>query len=462
MLPCKLTQRQAEANRVLASNAKHVMLYGGSRSGKTFLIVRALVIRALKAPRSRHAILRFRFNAVRASVALDTFPKVMALCFPGVKNHVDRSSWYAEFSNGSQVWFGGLDDKDRTEKILGQEFASIFLNECSQIPYDSRNIALTRLAQNVMQDAVEGSGRRPLPLRMYYDQNPPSKNHWSYQLFERGVDPETKEPIRNRGDMASVRVNPRDNAENLPDGYIDSLGAMSARHRRRFLDGEYRDATPGALFSETDIDRWRVLDEALPDMQRIIIAVDPSGAGDTDSETGDAIGICVMGLGVDGVGYLLEDLTLRAAPAVWGKVVATAFDRHGADLVVGEANYGGGMVKHVVQVARPRTPYLPVTATRGKVVRAEPVSALVESGRIRLVGYFRELEEELLGFTTNGYTGELSPNRGDAFVWAATAIFSGVIAGRKGKKPAPNEAELAANAYRQAGLTNEYCGWMGA
>lgn len=119
-----LTAKQAEANEVLASNATHVMLFGGSRSGKTFVIVRAICMRAIKAPRSRHAILRFRFNAVKQSVLFDTFPKVMELCFPGVPYEVNKSDWFVQFSNGSEIWFGGLDDKERTEKILGQEHSS--------------------------------------------------------------------------------------------------------------------------------------------------------------------------------------------------------------------------------------------------------------------------------------------------------------------------------------------------
>jgi phage terminase large subunit len=154
----KLTAKQQEAQTVFASGAKHILLVGGSRSGKTFLVVRNLVMRALKAPNSRHAMFRFRFNSIKSSVVLDTFPKVMREAFPGVAFKLDKTDWFAAFENGAQLWFGGLDDKDRTEKILGMEFATIALNECSQIPYASRNIALTRLAQQVDQ-AIEGRAR---------------------------------------------------------------------------------------------------------------------------------------------------------------------------------------------------------------------------------------------------------------------------------------------------------------
>ncbi|HEY4355640.1 MAG TPA: phage terminase large subunit, partial [Acidobacteriaceae bacterium] len=125
----KLTPKQDEANRLLASQAQHIMLFGGSRSGKTFLIVRAICVRALKAPSSRHVSLRFRLGHIKSSIVMDTFPKVMKLCFPGTPYELNKSDLYASFENGSEYWFGGLDDKERTEKILGNEYATLHLNE---------------------------------------------------------------------------------------------------------------------------------------------------------------------------------------------------------------------------------------------------------------------------------------------------------------------------------------------
>src|SRR5690349_24742953 len=104
------------------------MLFGGSRSGKTFLHVRNIVARALKAPHSRHAIFRFRFNSVKNSVVLDTFPKVMRLAFPQVSFKLDKTDWYVRFPNGAEIWFAGLDDKERAEKVLGMEFATVYFN----------------------------------------------------------------------------------------------------------------------------------------------------------------------------------------------------------------------------------------------------------------------------------------------------------------------------------------------
>lgn len=430
----KLTDRQREAQTVLASDAKHLMLFGGSRSGKTFLLVRNVVMRALKAPDSRHAIFRYRFNAVKASIISDTFPKVMRLAFPDVTWKMDKTDWFATLPNGSQIWFGGLDEAQRAEKILGMEFVTLYFNECSQIPYESIGVAVTRLAQSVDQ-SIEGRVVSPLRPRVYYDENPPSQAHWSYIQFVKKLDPETKKPLAKPDDYASFKINPSDNVDNIAGDYLDTLNAMSARLRKRFRDGEFSDATPGALFSDEIIEKWRVIDGVVPEFIRVVVAVDPSGSGDEDNADNDEIGIVVAGIGTDGIGYILEDCSVKAGPATWGRVAANAYDRHQANMVVGEANYGGAMVGHTIQTARPRTPFRLVTATRGKAVRAEPFSALYENGKVRHVGEFTQLEGELTGFNTNGYVGSGSPNRADAAIWALAELFPGLVAARTEKKP---------------------------
>ena len=414
----------------MGSIAMFVMLFGGSRSGKTFIIVRAIVIRALAAAGSRHAILRFRFNHVKASVVRDTFPKVMKLCFPQVDYHLDKTDWFAQFPNGSQIWFGGLDDKERTEKILGQEHVTIYLNESSQIIYSSVLLAITRLAQ-VVTYTVDGITKTLRP-KMFFDCNPPSMAHWSYKLFVKQIDPDSSKPLSNPEDYASLQMNPKDNEDNLSAVYLKTLQNMPARMRKRFYDGKFADTTENALWTLEIIEKYKT-DEP-PDMQRIIVAVDPSGAGDEDNLDNDAIGIVVAGLGTDGNGYLLEDLTVKAGPATWGKIATAAFDRHAADLIVAEMNYGGEMVKFVVRAAKPGVPFKKVTATRGKVVRAEPISSITEQGKVRFVGDFPELEDELYSFTTMGYIGEKSPNRADAFIWAMSELFPGMVRKEQKKK----------------------------
>lgn len=432
-----LTPKQAEAQEALNGPARHVMLAGGSRSGKTFLIVRKIIQRALKAPGSRHAVLRFRFGHVKQSIVHDTFPAVVAKCFPGLRVELSKSDWFATFPGGSELWFGGLDDKERTEKIFGTEFASIFLNECSQIPWSSRNLSLTRLAQKV-HDRATG---KDLPLKMYYDENPPDKGHWTYKLFKAHQDPDTKGMLQHPEDYAFFRINPADNVENISPEYLATLEALPARLRKRFLEGDFRELAPNALFSDETLDKWRVVDAALPDMVRLVVAVDPSGAEDELDQDADEIGIVVCGLGTDGVGYVLEDLTCKASPEVWGSLAVQAYERHDADHIVAEVNFGGAMVGAVIRAAKARTPFRAVRASRGKVVRAEPVSTLFEQGKVRLAGVFRELEDELTAFTTHGYMGENSPNRADAMVWGISDLFGELT------KPKDDEPKVVAPVF---------------
>lgn len=445
----KLTAKQKEAwIKILKSDATHIMLYGGSRSGKTLLFLLSVVVRALSASRSRHAVLRFRFNHVKASIVYDTFPKVMELFYPEINYHIDKSDWFAQYPNGSQIWFGGLDDKERTEKVLGQEHATIFLNECSQIPWSSRNLAVTRLAQKAAYIDSDTGETKYLRLKMYYDENPPSKVHWTYRLFQEKRDPDGKWALLKPDDYVSFGMNPEDNLENLPSGYLETLEALPTRMRKRFRLGLFADVAEDALWTDEIIDKWRSLDSDLPDMQRLVIAVDPSGSGDEDNAGNDEIGITVGGLGTDGNGYLLEDLSVKAGPSTWGNIATSAFDRHKADLIVGETNFGGEMVKFVVQTSKPRVPFKKLTASRGKAVRAEPISALTEQGKIRFAGVFPKLEDELCGFTTMGYMGSDSPNRADSFIWLMSELFPGIIREARKNKRLPTKANSAYNPHR--------------
>ena len=449
------TTKQLEAQAYLAGDATHCMLFGGGRSGKTFIAVRSIVMRALKSPKSRHLILRFRFNHVKSSVILDTFPKVMALCFPDVQYDLSRTDWYVTLPNGAEIWFGGLDDKERMEKILGNEYVTIYLNECSQISWSGVQMVITRLAQLVMQMVIDGATKqprsKPMKLRMYYDCNPPSKAHWTFRLFKQKCDPETREPLRFPDNYVSFQMNPKDNAANLSPEYLDTLAGLSARMRRRFELGEFSDATPNALFNEADIDKWRVMDGNVPDMVRLVVAVDPSGSGDEDNADNDEIGIAVAGIGTDGVGYILEDCTVKAGPATWGAVAVEAWKRHSGDCVVGETNFGGDMVRQTIQVAAAklacRVTFKKVTASRGKTQRAEPFSALYEQGKVRHVGIFPKMEDEMCAFSTNAYIGPGSPNRADAAFWALAELFPAIVAGPKSEKKERERAPRGVGAW---------------
>lgn len=168
---------------------------------------------------------------------MDTFPKVMQICYPNLNYSVNKSDYCVTYDNGSELWFGGLDDDKRVEKHLGKEYSTIFFNECSQLSYSAIQIMLTRLA--------EKSG---LKKRVYFDENPPSKKHWSYWLFIKKLNPIDNEPLDNPDDYASIVMNPKDNLENIDPDYIKMLSRMSEKDRMRFLEGAFTDDDDGAAY----------------------------------------------------------------------------------------------------------------------------------------------------------------------------------------------------------------------
>ncbi|MDR6182029.1 phage terminase large subunit [Asaia bogorensis] len=418
----RLNPGQAEANKLLASPATHILLRGGSRSGKTFVLIRAMVMRAMRVPGTRHGVFRHRFNALKHSVIFDTFPKVMSLCFPGAPYSLNKTDWFVTFPNGSEILFHGLDSSDRTEKILGLEFATVYLNEASQISYGARNMLLTRLAQ-----------KSDLRVREYIDANPPTTSHWLYGLFEEKIEPKSGEPLRDTGDYVTMQINPGSNRENLSEAYLSQLESLPEKERQRFLYGNYQTAIEGALWVLDRIKRAPMvtdgnLDAVRDQMSRIVVAVDPSGCEGQEDYRSDEIGISVCGLDPDGVGHVLEDLSGRYGPSQWANVAISAYDRWRADVIVAERNFGGALVEANLRSVRDTVPVKVVTASRGKVARAQPVAGLYEQGRVVHHGRLPDLEEQLVQFSTAGYQGAKSPDRADAAVWAITELMLGAEA----------------------------------
>jgi phage terminase large subunit-like protein len=416
------TEKQQEQADAVYGGARHVLAYGGSRSGKTFGFCELLAERALQAPGSRHLIARLHNIDVRQAVMLDTWPKMMKLAFPDVPYKVNKSDQFATLADDSEVWFGGLDDKERIDKILGKEFVTIYVNESSQVVYTTILTLRTRLAQS----AYRRDGSR-LPLKALYDLNPVGRGHWTYREFEEGVRPENGVPIE-PGSRTRVIMNPADNPH-LPPEYLDELDGLPDKQRQRFRDGKYLSEVPGALWSLSDrtaedgksIPGIEALRRAeWPPLVRVAIGVDPSGS---DGTGGDNQGILVAGLGTDGHGYVMADLSCRLSPNGWAAVVAAACKEFGADRVVAERNYGGAMVESTLRTAMPTMPVKLVNASRGKVVRAEPVAALYEQGKVHHVGVLSDLEEQMTMTTTAGFQGSGSPDRMDALVWVLTELM---------------------------------------
>ncbi len=397
----KKTPRQKEATKLLAA-VKFALLFGGSRSGKTFLAVRSIVVRAAKV-KSRHLIARFRFNSVKTSIGMDTLPKVMALCFPDLPYKLNKTDWYVELPNGSQIWLAGTDDKERTEKVLGTEFSTIYFNESSQfVDYETITLLLTRLAENTA-----------LKNRAYFDCNPPSKKHWTYQIFVKGLLPKTKEPVPNfERDYGYILMNPADNLKNLPADYIEMLEGLPKRQRQRFLEGKFLLDIDGALWNQQMIDAAIAKDDPWQ-LKRTVIGVDPATTNEEDSDEW-GIGCCQEY--AHKIYSVEADYTLKASPADAIQVVIEAYERHEADAIIVETNQGGKMIEELLRNAGFNGRVINVHASKSKFSRAEPIAALYEQGQVKHRQGLDELEGELMEYVP--LTAKKSPNRLDWLVWA--------------------------------------------
>jgi predicted phage terminase large subunit-like protein len=213
-----------------------------------------------------------------------------------------------------------------------------------------------------------------------------------------------------------------DNASNLPKQFLDKLKERYAGTRlgRQELNAEILDDLPGALWVRDNLETNRK--KQAPELTRIVVAIDPSGTGG-ESDDGDEVGIVIAGRGIDKRAYVLADRTCKLSPDGWGRRAVNAYHEFGADRIIAERNFGGAMVRHVIKTIDARVPYKEVTASRGKVVRAEPVAALYEQNRVSHVGSFPELEDQACLFGPEGYIGEGSPDRVDALVWALTELM---------------------------------------
>lgn len=221
-----------------------------------------------------------------------------------------------------------------------------------------------------------------------------------------------------------TRGSTMDNSANLAPSFMKQIvdKYSGTRLGRQELEAEILDDLPGALWTRQMLDSNR-LKEA-PEMARVVIAIDPSGKGQAEDGR-DSIGIVAAGRGVDGRAYVLEDMSCDLSPEGWGRRAVTGYYKHQADRIVAETNFGGAMVKTLIQQIDRAVPFKELTASRGKVVRAEPIAALYEQGRVSHVGAHPQLEDQMMLMTASGFAGEGSPDRVDALVWALTELMLG-------------------------------------
>lgn len=245
------------------------------------------------------------------------------------------------------------------------------------------------------------------------------------------------------GRVHVTRGKTADNRANLASSFLERIETRYAGTRlgRQELEAEILGDLPGALWSMASIDAYRV--PTAPQMGRIVVAVDPAV---TATDESDEHGIIVAGMTADGRGALLEDASLQGSPNDWARRAVSLYRSWNADGIVIEVNQGGDMVAHTIRTVDPMVNIIEVRASRGKHIRAEPIAALYEQGKICHVGSFPELENQMTQMTQHGYQGDGSPDRLDAMVWAFSELFPDMV------RPAP---KVEAYAYKPA-----RGGWM--
>lgn len=316
---------------------------------------------------------------------------VLACSPPWARPRYEPSKRRLTWPNGAVATCFSADDPDQ---LRGPQFAAAWADEIAKWRYEAA-------WDNLMLGLRLGSDPRCVATTT------PKPRKWLTRLMD---DPRT----------ALTRGGTRENAANLAPAFLEQILSRydGTRIGRQEIDGAYLTETPGALWNRACVDACRAQDA--PDLDRVVVAVDPAVTSGVDA---DETGIVVAGRDGDGVFWVLEDLSGRFSPDLWARAAAAAFARHRADAVVCEVNQGGDLVIATLRTVDPALPVRGVRATRGKRVRAEPVAALYEQGRVRHVGRFDALEDQLTGFS--GAAGDASPDRLDALVWAITDLLSG-------------------------------------
>jgi len=224
--------------------------------------------------------------------------------------------------------------------------------------------------------------------------------------------------LMKRKGIVITRGSTFENEANLAPAALQQLREKydNTRLGRQELYAELLDDSEGALWNYKNLDETRVTKDEVPELRRIIVAIDPAV---TNNEGSDETGIVIAGQADNGRYYVLDDVSGKMTPDGWGRLAIDMYYKYQADRIVAEVNNGGDLVERLIRTIDNEVSYTPVNASRGKMVRAEPIAALYEQKKVSHVGMFTELEEQLCSFTVGS---RKSPDRLDALVWALTEL----------------------------------------
>ena len=317
----------------------------------------------------------------------------------GIEFTYNRSSWQITIATGQKIHMFGADNPDAGR---GYNLSGVWADEIAKwrYSYESWNEGIAP-ALRIGDKPRAVITTTPKPIRILRE--------WTG---------------RSDGSVFTTRGSTFDNASNLSTAALTELEARYAGTRvgRQELYGELLEDVEGALWHRQMIERARIESNLVPNLIRVVVAIDPAV---TSGEESDETGIVVAGLSADNQYYVLSDKSMRATPDAWARVSVEQYKEWKADRIIAEANNGGDMITQLIRTVDGQVPVKKVNATRGKRVRAEPISALYEQGRVHHVGSFPALEDQMVTWTPDI---PKSPDRLDALVWALTELSEGSVA----------------------------------
>ena len=316
---------------------------------------------------------------------------ILSICPPWRRPEYKKSERRLDWPNGAETLIFTADEPDR---LRGKQHQRLWADE----------LAAWRYGQEAWDQAMFGTRLPGQSVRVLVTTTPQPNNKVIRGLL--------KDP-----GCVVVRGITDENRSNLDPTWFSGIinRYQGTRLGRQELMGELLEDVPGALWTREQLDNLRLAEA--PDLQRIVVAIDPAM---TSGDNADETGIVAVGKARDGHAYVLRDVSGRFSPKTWAQRAAWLYHDLGADRVIGEVNNGGEMVEHTLRTADATIPYRAVHASRGKRVRAEPIAALYEQGRVHHIGGFPEMEDQMCNYTPDGYDG--SPDRLDALVWALTEL----------------------------------------
>jgi PBSX family phage terminase large subunit len=375
--------------------SRYKALYGGRGSAKSHFFAEAMIGNAASGDGFRAVCVREVQKSLKESAKRLLEDKIAAMGFSRLFSIQSDS---IKTPGGGIITFQGMQDHT-AESVKSLEGFNVAWCEEAQ--------TLSTKSLEMLRPTIRTPGSE-----IWFSWNPRNAGD-PVDAFFRGVEPPEDAIIRGINYDQNKLFPPELEVERLHDERTNP-----DRYAHIWL-GAYEPQAVGAIWSRQVIHGNR-LAEMQVERERTVVGIDPAVS---DTETSDMHGISVCAMGADDRGYVLEDASLKGSPHQWAERAIAMFDKWDADAVVIEINQGGDMVKHTLQTIRRDLPIIEVRATRGKHVRAEPISALYTLGRVSHIGTFTEMEDQLCKFTSHGYEGNDSPDRAEAMIWCMTELF---------------------------------------